>query len=209
MTRLLFAALTLMIWSPLVWSAEDGPEAAEDPNYPKDPAKLVRVKWDAVIEVLRNKDLDEKKKAENIDKIVSPAFDFPLMGKLALGRKHWPRLTESQQNQYVKLFTQRLKESYREKISLYTDETIKHKEAVKKPNGTVHVPMEMMSGEKKLSMVYKLRKTEKRWKIYDVSIQKVSILLTYRSQFNDILRRGTVQDLFERLEEPVSEPDSK
>jgi len=40
------------------------------------------------------------------------------------------------------------------------------------------------------------------WKIYDVEIEGVSILLTYRSQFNDILRSGTVKDLLSQLEKP-------
>jgi phospholipid transport system substrate-binding protein len=49
-------------------------------------------------------------------------------------------------------------------------------------------------------MLYKLRNVEKRWKIYDVEIQGVSILLTYRAQFNDILSKGTVNDLLSQLE---------
>jgi phospholipid transport system substrate-binding protein len=54
-------------------------------------------------------------------------------------------------------------------------------------------------------MVYKLRKVEKDWKIYDVEIEGVSILLTYRSQFDDILSRSTVEDLLARLENPETE----
>ena len=38
------------------------------------------------------------------------------------------------------------------------------------------------------------------WKIYDVEIEGVSVLLTYRSQFNDILKNGTIEDLLSRLE---------
>jgi phospholipid transport system substrate-binding protein len=52
-------------------------------------------------------------------------------------------------------------------------------------------------------VLYKLRKVRKRWKIYDVEIQGVSILLTYRSQFDDILRNGSVEELLARLEKPV------
>jgi phospholipid transport system substrate-binding protein len=54
-------------------------------------------------------------------------------------------------------------------------------------------------------MLYKLRKVAKRWKIYDVEIQGVSILLTYRSQFDEILSRGTVEDLLSRLEKPQND----
>jgi len=65
--------------------------------------------------------------------------------------------------------------------------------------------MELISKDKKVAMIYKLRKVEKEWKIYDVEIEGVSILLTYRSQFDDILSRGTVEDLLSRLENPEDE----
>ena len=64
----------------------------------------------------------------------------------------------------------------------------------------IYIPMQLLSRDKKIAILYKLRKVDKRWKIYDVEIQGVSILLTYRSQFDDILRRGTVTDLLSKLE---------
>jgi phospholipid transport system substrate-binding protein len=62
--------------------------------------------------------------------------------------------------------------------------------------------MELISKDTKVAVLYKLRKVDKCWKIYDVEIQGVSILLTYRSQFDDILSSGTVNDLLSRLEKP-------
>lgn len=168
----------------------------EDPN---DPNELLRAKWDAVISVLQNKDIDEKDKESQIDEIVSPLFDFPLMAKLALGRKHWPKLTTPQREKFTLLFAERLKTSYAEKITLYAGEKVLFKPAVKKKR-TVHIPMELISNDKTVVMLYKLRKADGRWKVYDVQIQGVSILLTYRSQFDDILRRGSVEDLLARLE---------
>ena len=60
--------------------------------------------------------------------------------------------------------------------------------------------MELISKDKKVTIIHKMRKVGKKWKIYDVDIQGVSILLTYRSQFDDILRKGTVEDLLSQLE---------
>ena len=168
----------------------------KDPN---DPNELVRAKWDAVVKVLQAKDLDKKVKERLISKIVSPMFDFPLMAKLVLGRRHWPKLTTPQREKFTRLFTERLRTSYLEKIKLYTDEKASLKPAVQKKT-TIYIPMQLLSKDKKIAILYKLRKVDKRWKIYDVEIQGVSILLTYRSQFDDILRRDTVTDLLSRLE---------
>jgi len=110
-------------------------------------------------------------------------------------------LTPPQSEKYTRLFTERIKESYREKITLYKDEKVLFKPTVQKEK-TVYIPTELIHKDKKVAILYKFRKVDKRWKIYDVEIQGVSILLTYRSQFDEILRRGTVKDLLSRLEKP-------
>lgn len=189
------------LWCAFLVLLVVGQGVQADEKDPNDPNELLRTKWNAVISVLRKKDIDEKAKEKQVNKIVSPIFDFPLMAKLALGRKHWPKLTPPQREKFTRLFVERLKTSYREKVALYTDERVAFKPAVQKKK-IVYIPMELISKDKKIVMLYKLRKVDKRWKIYDVEIQGVSILLTYRSQFDDILRSGTVEGLLSRLEKP-------
>lgn len=193
--------------------------AAEDAaiDYPADPNELLRVKWDAVIAVLQKKDVNEHAKADRISEILSPAFDFPVMAKLALGKKNWLKLTTQQRERFTDLFVERLRTSYQERVSFYTDEKILFRPAVKKKEGIVYIPMKLISGEETIEIVYKLRRTDdiqpgesdKRWKIYDVEIEGVSILLTYRSQFDDILRRGTVEQLLSELEKGTPSPRAK
>ena len=198
MRRLWSAVIIILIASQGVSA---GSTEQNDPNYPSNPSELIRTKWDAVISVLQSEDLDEEARIKKINKIVSPIFDFPLMAKLALGRKHWPKLTAAQQEEFTQLFVERLRFSYREKVSLYTNEEVLFKPAVKKKS-MVYIPMELKTKDKKIALMHKLRKVEERWKIYDVEIQGISILLTYRSQFDDILSKGTVEDLLARLAEP-------
>jgi len=178
------------------------PNEPADPNIPKDPNDLLRYKWDAVISILQQKDIDPNVKEEKINKIVTPIFDFPLMAKLALGRTHWPKFTPPQREKFTRLFSELLKSSYLDKVSLYKDEKILFKPATQKKKNTISIPTELIHEDKKVAILYKLRKIDKRWKIYDVEIQGVSILLTYRSQFDEILRRGTVEELLSRLEKP-------
>jgi phospholipid transport system substrate-binding protein len=204
MRRLSGIFLILVIACQGLNAQSNDPNNLNDPNYPKDPNELIRSKWRAVISVLRNKDIDQDARAKKIDKIVSPIFDFPLMAKLALGREHWPELTRAQQKKFTELFIKRLKASYREKIALYTDEKVEFKPAIRKKN-IIQIPLELISKDEKIQIVHKLRKADKRWKVYDVEIQGVSILLTYRSQFDDILSKGSVEDLLARLEKPSTE----
>jgi phospholipid transport system substrate-binding protein len=201
---LVCAGLVLLVAFQVVNSDNKDPNEPNeptDPNIPSDPEQLLHNKWDAVVSILQNKDIDQEDKEKRISKIVTPIFDFPLMAKLALGRKHWPKFNPPQREKFTRLFTERLKRSYWEKIALYKDEKVLFKTKTQKKN-TIYIPSELMHDDKKVAILYKLRKVDKRWKIYDVEIQGVSILLTYRSQFDEILRRGTVEDLLSRLQKP-------
>ncbi len=196
--RLVCSGLVLLVVSQVAGADNN------DPNDPNEPRELLRNKWSAVISILQKKDIDQKVKEKQINKILKPLFDFPLMAKLSLGRKHWPKLDSPQREKFTQLFSERLKRSYWKKVALYKNETVLFKPTEQKKN-TYKIPTELLYKDKKVSILYKLRKVEKCWKIYDVEIQGISILLTYRSQFDEILSRGTVKDLLSRLENPPDE----
>jgi phospholipid transport system substrate-binding protein len=189
-------------------------KAVKDPNVmpldkwdiavkdPGNPNELMEAKWNSVVNVLNDKQLDLKSKAVVIDRIINPVFDFELMGILALGKTNWPKLNTAQREKFLSLFVERLKISYRDKIMMYEDQKAIFDPAVKNKDN-VRVPMTLTSKDQKTALLYKLRKADKSWKVYDVEIEGVSILLTYRSQFDDILSRGTIDDLLLQLEKPA------
>jgi len=168
------------------------------------PNEVLQVKWNAVIKVLRSEDIDPNTKADIIDKIVCPIFNFEVMSKLSLGKANWSKLTPAQSKEFSRLFMLLLKKTYREKILLYKDEKGIVGSAIQKGK-TVHIPMEIISSGKKITILYKLHRPEKKWLIYDVEIQGVSIILTYRSQFTDILSHGTFEDVIANLKKPVTQ----
>jgi len=170
----------------------------KDPNNPNE---LLQVKCDAVLKVLQVKDIDKKTKAEILDKIVCPFFDFELMSKLSLGKTNWNKLTAGEQKKFTELFAKRLKNAYLDQITRYSDEKLLLKPAEPQKNG-VSITMDVLSGDKKITTVYKVRHLGTQWMVYDVEIEGVSILMTYKAQFDDILKRGGVKDLFSQLEQP-------
>ena len=167
----------------------------------KDAQALLKNKLDAAIAVLQKKDLDQQKKNEQLVDIVTPMFDFYLMAKLSLGRKYWPGLSKEKKDEFTNLFIKRLQASYLEKLSLYTDEKVFFKTPVQSKR-KVRIPTEIISNNNRISMIYKLYKSKKDWKIYDIEIEGVSIISTYRSQFDQVLSKGTIDDLMKRLEKP-------
>jgi len=167
----------------------------------KDAEELLKGKLESVIFVLEKKDIDQQAKKKEIVEIVTPMFNFSLMSKLTLGKKHWPGFTKEQKERFTELFTKRLKDSYLDKMMLYTDEKIEYKESVQ-VGKKVQIPTILTSKNNKISMLYKLYKSKQGWRIYDIEIQGVSLISTYRSQFDEILRSKTVDDLLAKLEKP-------
>ena len=66
------------------------------------------------------------------------------------------------------------------------------------------MPVRLVSSDNNVDILHKFRKAGKRWMIYDMEIEGVSILLTYRSQFRDILNSVSVEEFLSRLAEPPS-----
>jgi len=192
MKVLLYAGFSLLLLSQVV-TADDKSVAEE----------FIKSKLDAVFSVLQKKDLSQQAKNSEVEKIVTPMFDFDLMGKLSLGKKYWPDLSPEQREKFTELFVERLRQSYLDKLKAYTDEKIIYESpvAVKKK---VHVPTQLISKGKKISMLYKLYSSNNSWKIYDVEIEGVSIIRSYRSQFNEILQKGTFDDLLQKMQKPVN-----
>ena len=190
MKRILYAALVLLLMSQTGW--------ADDKSAAKE---LLATKIEEALAVLQKKDLGQQEKNKEVVKIVEPIFDYNLMAKLTLGRKYWPGLSEKNRKEFTDLFVERLKGTYVDKLSLYTDEKVVYETPVQ--NGIkIQIPTSVISKNKKIAMMYKLYKSSDGWKIYDIEIEGVSLISTYRSQFYDILNKGTIDDLLSKLKNP-------
>lgn len=190
MRRILYTVLVLLLMSQVGWS--DDKSAAKE---------LLMAKVDAALSVLQRKDLVQQEKNKQVVKIVEPIFDYNLMAKLTLGRKYWPGLSKKNREKFTDLFVARLKTSYIDKLSLYTDEKVVYDAPVQE-GIKIQIPTSVISKNNRISMMYKLYKSSNGWKIYDIEIEGVSLISTYRSQFYDILSKGTIDDLLGKLEKP-------
>jgi phospholipid transport system substrate-binding protein len=192
MKSLFYAVISFLLLSQ--------PVAADDKVVAEE---FLKCKLDAVFAVLQTEDLQQEAKNKAVVDIVTPMFDFALMAKLCLGKKYWPDLTEENKVRFTDLFIKRLRTSYLDKLTIYTDEKVIYEPPVQVKE-KIHVPTYLVSKEKKISMRYKLYKSKHTWKIYDVEIQGVSIIRSYRAQFTAILENGTMDDLLLKMEESVA-----
>ena len=162
--------------------------------------EMTKEKVDHVISTLKDDSLSKEEKKEGILKTIDGLFDFSLMARLSLGKKHWTTLSTEGRAEFSELFVEKLKQSYLDKLDLYTDEEVVVDEAKLTKKNRVEVLTYLVSKDDKMEMTYKLYKTKKNvWMVYDVDVLGVSIVQTYRSQFSGILKKESLEELIERL----------
>jgi len=176
------------------------------------PDKLVKSVADDVLAGLRqDPDLragSQAKFAELLEQKVAPHFDFERMARLAVGRG-WRQATPEQQKALVEQFRALLIRSYSSAYTAYKDIAIDVKPARMQPNDNdvqVRTEIKVPNGGQAISVDYSMYKAGSDWKIYDVTVEGVSLVTTYRSTFADEIRQSGVDGLIKSLQEKNSPP---
>jgi len=162
---------------------------------------------DKVFTVLSDKELTMDQKKIKVVEITNSVFGYPLMAKLSLGKKHWSQFNSKQRSEFTSLFTELFQDFYVDKLDLFSDEEIIFQPPIIANEKKVQVPTVLLSKGKKYSMQYKMAKTKNGWRIYDIEIEGVSLIHTYRSQYNHILESGEIEDLLTKMREKKTEND--
>jgi phospholipid transport system substrate-binding protein len=127
------------------------------------------------------------------------AMDFTEVCRRALG-PDWAVRTPAQQEQFVTVFSDFLKRAYLGRIDLYDDEKIVYDaETLDGDRATVTTRVQWKDGDEMPIRFRMIRGDGDRWRIYDVSMDGVSLVDSYRAQFSAVLRRGSYDDLVQRI----------
>ena len=150
--------------------------------------------------IIKQKDLSKEEKASKIFPLFDTVFDYKLMTKLSLGKDNWLKMTKAQRAEFTNQFITKLKQSYIDKLDLYTDEKLRIiglKEVNKK---RILLLTQLVGDKDTYDITYKFYKSrDDNWLIYDVDIIGVSLIQVYRAQFNGALQDGSYQTLLNRL----------
>jgi len=127
-------------------------------------------------------------------------FDFTEMSRRALGR-HWTDRTPAERQEFVRLFTDLIAVAYIGRIDRYAGESIAYTgERVEGDTASVRSQVVTAKGSQ-IPVEYRLHRVNESWTAYDVLIENVSLVGTYRSQFDRIIRAESFADLLRRLRE--------
>jgi len=172
-----------------------------------EPTEEIRAAVNQGVEILKTAKLDSQgQRAKVIDRlrqIVYPLFDFKEMAMRSLAA-NWRRLNAQQQKEFVSTFTALLEKTYADQIDLYNGQQLVFTgESVDGDYAQVDSRIIDKDG-RTYSVAYRLHRVDGKWRIYDVVAENISLVNNYRSQFNRVISRSSVEELLKTMKEKAS-----
>jgi len=195
--------LSTLLLAPTTWAAVTGPDTLVD-NTAQEVLTIIR----------QDKGIKSGKKARLLNLVeakIIPHFDFSRMTRLAMG-KNWSKAAPRQQQEIANQFRTLLVRTYYKALSVYSDHTIKVtpiKDIAGNTNVTVKTQAIQNNGHHPVSINYSMEKTSNGWKVYDITVGGISLVINYRGSFNSQIRRGGIEGLLKTLADKNRMLDAK
>lgn len=198
MKKLCFLVLVLLV-PVLVWASS--------------PMDALKKPVQEGIDLLRDPAFkDASKKVEQRDRmweIIQEAFDFQLIAASALGR-NWQRFNPDEQAEFTSVFSQLLGKTYIGKVQgKYNDELVVFlgEELLSSNKALVHT--EIVRKDVRIPVDYAMRQKNNEWRVYDVKVEGVGLVLNYRQQFNTFMASDKTKpmELIQTLKEKLKKDD--
>lgn len=171
-----------------------------------DPVALLKGIADEMIQNLKTHKATLKTNPDYVyslsNKLVVPHADLDYMSKMVLPPQTWNAATEAQRKSFEKEFTTVLERTYASALADYSDETVNFFPVRGGVDGqssvTVNSKIDRSDGPS-VNVSYRLIRVGSNWKLYDMNVEGISMLESFRSQFGDILAQGDMNELLKKL----------
>jgi phospholipid transport system substrate-binding protein len=174
------------------------PAHADDANAPM---TVVQNTVNQALEVLRDKSSPLPQRQEKLRQIVAQSFDFTEMAKSALGY-HWKTLNPQQQQEFTTVFISFIEDSYLSKLNDYRGQQVQFVKATQDGADYAQVNTNIVrEGKDPIHLDFRLMSESGAWKIYDVTVDAISIIANYRNQFNRVMNNQGYDMLIKDLKE--------
>ncbi len=167
---------------------------------------LVKRVTEEVLSILREdkqiRDGDRKRAAELIENRIAPHFDFERMTALAVGRA-WRQAEPAQREALIREFRELLVRTYSNALTNYRDQTVAFRPARPGNDADEAIVRSVVEqpGVAPVPIEYRLARQDGEWKVYDVAVNNVSLVTSYRGSFATELSSGGIEGLLEALQE--------
>ena len=167
-----------------------------------EPTQQIKQTTDKILAVLSDPALKPTAKSEERKKLIGKAvderFDWEEMSRRSLAR-HWAQRTPEEKKEFIPLFRSLLEQTYLDKVQGYSGEKVSYEgDSVDGDYGLVKVKI-LTTTNKEIPVEYRLLKRGNNWLVYDISIEGISLINNYRSQFNSIITNSSYKELVQKL----------
>jgi len=168
------------------------------------PDALIKTTADEVIAIVKqDKEIqsgNQKKILALVDAKVLPHFNFERMTQLSVG-KSWRSATPEQKQALVTEYRNMLVRTYTRAFTVYRDQTIEIKPFKMVADATeVTVKTNIIKpGAQPIPVNYEMAKTADGWKVFDLTIEGVSLVTSYRGTFNSEIQEKGIDGLIKTL----------
>jgi phospholipid transport system substrate-binding protein len=185
---------------------------AGTPAWAGAPTEQLKARIDRVLKVLDDSELRQETRAPErraaIRKVAEETFDFREISQRSLAR-HWHGRTAAERDEFVGLFADLLERSYIGQIEQYSGgEKIQYlAETLDADQALVRTKIVTKQGTE-VPVDYRMHRAGGRWLVYDVSVEGISLVSNYRTQFDRVIRSSSYKQLAEKLRAKKDEGDA-
>ncbi|MCP4668416.1 MAG: ABC transporter substrate-binding protein [Deltaproteobacteria bacterium] len=175
------------LWRALIFSMMT--LVASGPSLAGEPTEKIKATTDKIIAIVSDTTLKGPGKADERKRLIRQAvderFDWEEMSRRSLAR-HWARRTAEEKKEFIDLFGKLLERTYLDKVEGYSGERVLYDGENVDPDDSTYVSVKVRFLTKKaieIPVAYRLLKKNNDWRVYDISIEGVSLVNNYRRQF--------------------------
>lgn len=135
-------------------------------------------------------------------RILLPHVDVTSMSRLALGRNGWQSASSSQRTAFMQEFVTLLLRTYGTALASYTNQSVQFMPLRENPSNKTQIQVYskiIQPGGPSIPMSYRLVRRGNQWYVYDMSVDGVSIVRSFRSQFSSELSQGGMPALLNAM----------
>ena len=148
------------------------------------------------------KTLSTAERRADIRKITDALFDFKDMSERSLGNA-WTQATPAQQQEFVRLFSTLIASAYLSRIEQFAGEPFTYVSEKIDGNEASVLSRVVTSKGSELGLDYRMYRADGRWAVYDIYVDGISLVSSYKAQFNRVIQRGSFAELLKQLRQKV------
>jgi phospholipid transport system substrate-binding protein len=197
--------LAAALLSAAIGAAAQSPPAAPRQGAAEDPAALVQEAAQGMLaDIDKNRDAYRRnpaKVAPVVDKYLLPHFDTETAARVVLGQ-YWRSATPEQRQRFIDAFYHSLLGNYGQALVEFTSDRLKIFPSRVEPGATtatVRTEVRRANGDR-VAVNYSMRMTPEGWKAWDVVIDGISYVKSYREDFDAQIQSQGLETVIKRLE---------